>query len=363
MWPNKRKSLNKGMFALMTAVLACGLVLSGCGKKTEDPAAAPPPAGTTTKDPNEVLVTYKDGGKVTRGEFDKFIGVITLFQQQYAQFKDDPSFQRAMMDQYLTMKILAARADDAAKAEADKEATAQLEQIKMMMNAQEGGADKLLQSAGVAQADLDQFVKLNIQAIVSQESKVSEQDIQAAYKTRLDQDKDAYTVATVDHILVGTQDPATGSASRTKEEALKRAQEVKGKLTAGGDFTALAKEYSDDPGSKDNGGQYKDAEISQWVPEFKKAAAELPINQISDPVETTYGYHVMKVEARKTKTYDEVKPELKSEAAQTKLADFSTKELPTLIEKNNLPEPTPPPATTPTAPPADAPKTDTGATK
>ncbi|MCZ8517550.1 peptidylprolyl isomerase [Paenibacillus filicis] len=369
MLQNNRKPFHKGLLALLAILLVVTIVATGCGKKDNAAAggATPTPAPAAKGNPSDVLVTYKNGGKVTRGDFDKFLGVLMLFQKQYAQFKDDPSFQQEMMNQYLTMKILASRADDKAKAEADKQAKDQLAQIKTAMDAQQGGSDKLLKDANLTQADLDEFVKMNILAIVSEESKVTDQDLQAAYKAKLDQDKDSYTVATVDHILIGTSDPATGKETRSKDDALKRAKEVKSKLDQGGDFTALAKEYSEDPGSKDKGGQYKDADISQWVPEFKKAAAELPIGKISDPVETSYGYHVMKVESRKTKTFDDVKDELKSEAAQTKMMDFATKELPGLIETNNLPKPAPTPAPTapaagqtpaPDVPKTDAPKTD-----
>lgn len=60
----------------------------------------------------------------------------------------------------------------------------------------------------------------------------------------------------------------------------------------------------------------------------------------------------MKVESRKTKTFDEVKDSLRSEAAETTVYDFVEKELPTLIEKNNLPKPEDKPATPATPAPA-----------
>lgn len=355
MWQNKGNPLQKGLLALFALILIIG-VAAGCGKKDEADSAAAP-AGS----PGEVLVTYKDGGKVTREEFDKFLNVNMLFNQQYAQFKDEPAFQNDMMNQLVTFKILASRADDNAKAEADKQSKQQLEQIKGFMDTQEGGSEKLLKDHNITQQDLDEFVNKSIQVFVSEESKVADADLQAAYDQKLAQDKSAYDIATVSHILIGINDPATGKETRTKEEALKRAKEVKDKLAKGGDFAALAKEYSDDPGSKDNGGTYADAPLSQWVPEFKQAASELPIGQISDPVQTSFGYHVMKVESRKTKTLDEVKPELRSEAAQNKVHEFMEKELPALIETNNLPKPEDAkPAETPgtQAPQTDAPKTD-----
>ncbi|WP_426450009.1 foldase protein PrsA [Paenibacillus sp. S-38] len=365
MLQNKKKPLRQGMMALMALVLVAGLSV-GCGKKKDEEAApAPAPAGTeapaaSTGNPSDVLVTYKDGGKVTREEFDKFVGINLFFNKQYEQFKSDPAFQQDMMKQLVTFKILASRADEKAKTDAAAQSKTQMEQIKAFLGAQEGGLEQQLKTANVTEKELEDFVTRSITAIVSEENKVSEADLKTAYDNNLKADAAAYTTATVSHILVGLKDTAT-QKDRTDEEALKRAQEVKGKLDAGGDFAALAKEYSDDPGSKDAGGKYENAEVSQWVPEFKQAAVDLPLNKISDPVKTNYGYHVMKVESRATKTFEDVKPQLKSSAAEAKVYEFVEKELPTLIETNNLPKPEEKPATqapATDAPAADAPKTD-----
>jgi foldase protein PrsA len=113
---------------------------------------------------------------------------------------------------------------------------------------------------------------------------------------------------------------------------------VNDKLVKGGDWTKLAKEYSDDPGSKDNGGLYENQEARNWVAEFKAASLKQPINQVGDPVKTEYGYHVMKVEKREPQALDKVKDELKQEAAQNKLNDFMANELPKLITKIDLPQ-------------------------
>ncbi|AEI46087.1 peptidylprolyl isomerase [Paenibacillus mucilaginosus] len=365
MLQNKKKPLRQGMMALMALVLVAGLSV-GCGKKKDEEAApAPAPAGTeapaaSTGNPSDVLVTYKDGGKVTREEFDKFVGINLFFNKQYEQFKSDPAFQQDMMKQLVTFKVLASRADEKAKTDAAAQTKTQMEQIKAFLGAQEGGLEGQLKTANVTEKELEDFVTRSITAIVSEENKVSEADLKTAYDGNLKTDAAAYTTATVSHILVGLKDTAT-QKDRTDEEALKRAQEVKGKLDAGGDFAALAKEYSDDPGSKDAGGKYENAEVSQWVPEFKQAAVDLPLNKISDPVKTDYGYHVMKVESRATKTFEDVKPQLKSQAAEAKVYEFVEKELPTLIETNNLPKPEEQPATQ--APATEAPKTDAPATE
>ncbi|WP_281883888.1 peptidylprolyl isomerase [Paenibacillus sp. YYML68] len=352
MHQNKRNK--KRVIALLMALALASSLAVGCGKKDE---AAPAPGAETpaapTGDASEVLVAYK-GGKVTRAEFDKFVGINMVFYPQYEQFKTDAAFQQDIMNQLIVFRIMGARANDTVKAEADKRATEQMEQIKMYLGMQEGGMDKVLKDANVTEQDLHEFVKGSMMAMIQAESEVTEDKVKAAYDNNLKQDADMYTVATVRHVLVGTTDAATGQASRTKEEALARAKEVQQKLTGGGDFDALAKEYSDDPGSKDSGGKYENAEVSQWVPEFKKAAIELPIGKISDPVETSFGYHVMKVESRSTKSYDEVKEGLRSEAAQNVIYDFLEKELPGLIESNKLPKPEP----AAPAPATEAPKTE-----
>jgi foldase protein PrsA len=361
MLSNKWLKTKKGLITVLAAVTLMSVTAVGCGKKDPAPAAAPAQPGA-----DEVLVTYKEGGKVTRGEFDTFVNINAFFYKEYAQYKADPAFQQDMMKQLVTFRILSSRADDKVKAEAQTKTTEQMNQIKTFLGMQEGGLDKQLKDANLSEKDVNDFVLRSTQAIGAMESKVTDQQTKETYDKHLAADKNAFDTATVSHILIAAAaDAAPGKEVRTKEDALKRAQEVQGKLNDGGDFAALAKEYSDDQGSKDNGGKYADADVSKWVPEFKKAALELPINKVSDPVETTYGYHVMKVESRKTKTFDEAKDSLKAEVAEPMIYDFVEKELPGLIETNNLPQPPAaqptPPAASPTpqlAPPADAPKTD-----
>ncbi|MBQ9081947.1 MAG: peptidylprolyl isomerase [Clostridia bacterium] len=101
------------------------------------------------------------------------------------------------------------------------------------------------------------------------------------------------------HILVQfsttTSSSATtssGEQTRTKEEAKKLADEILKKIADGEDFDKLIKEYGEDPGMESNPDGYVFT-YDEMVEEFEKAAFALDINGISEPVETTYGYHII----------------------------------------------------------------------
>jgi foldase protein PrsA len=107
----------------------------------------------------------------------------------------------------------------------------------------------------------------------------------------------------VSHILIKTEDPGKEENRPFNEAALKKAQEVLKKVKAGEDFAALAQEYSDDPGTAQKGGKLGFFMRGQMVKPFEDAAFALKEGQISDIVQTIYGYHIIKMEEKKTETY------------------------------------------------------------
>ena len=66
------------------------------------------------------------------------------------------------------------------------------------------------------------------------------------------------------------------------------------------DFATLAKTYSEDPGSREDGGELPEFPRGQMVPEFENAAFALTNNQISDVITTVYGYHIIKLLDKKS---------------------------------------------------------------
>lgn len=92
--------------------------------------------------------------------------------------------------------------------------------------------------------------------------------------------------------------PTATPAPRTRDDALALAAEIRRQLVDGADFAALAARYSDDLSNKDNGGELGWFGQGEMVPEFDAAAFALPVGEISEPISTTFGVHLIKVEEK-----------------------------------------------------------------
>src|SRR5206468_1523078 len=118
----------------------------------------------------------------------------------------------------------------------------------------------------------------------------------------------------VQHILFKTVGQSDAEVAETK----KKAEDVLKQARKGVKFDELAKKYSEDPGSKDKGGDLGWIRQGQTVPEFEKEAFSLAPDQISDLVRTQYGFHIIKVldkQTAHTKPFDEVRDALRAQAA------------------------------------------------
>lgn len=144
----------------------------------------------------------------------------------------------------------------------------------------------------------------------------------------------------VRHILIATQPEEEGADENdagdkkgkdkkpaekpkvfTKEDANKKAQLILDRVRKGEDFAKLAKETSDDPGSKDNGGEYDFFGRGKMVPEFEKAAFALKPGEVSGLVETQFGFHIIKLEARRTASSPATDQKLRQQITSTLLQE------------------------------------------
>lgn len=139
---------------------------------------------------------------------------------------------------------------------------------------------------------------------------IPEADLKKQYEANIQQYEVPDQVH-VQHILLKT----VGQTDALVEETKKKAEDVLKQAKKGAKFDELAKKYSEDPGSKDKGGDLGWIRKGQTVPEFEKEAFSLAPGQISDLVRTQYGFHIIKVlekQTAHTKPFEEVKDSIRA---------------------------------------------------
>jgi parvulin-like peptidyl-prolyl isomerase len=143
----------------------------------------------------------------------------------------------------------------------------------------------------------------------------------------------------VSHILIATRDSISGKdlVPELKLEKKRKAEKVLARARSGEDFAKLVKEFSEDPATKDRRGEYtfpraKDDPRRAMVPEFEAASFSMATNQISDLVQTSYGYHIIKtlekIPARRIE-YSQVSGRIKDALLRQEVE----KALPEFVEK------------------------------
>jgi peptidyl-prolyl cis-trans isomerase C len=157
---------------------------------------------------------------------------------------------------------------------------------------------------------------------------------EALLKAYYEAHKSEYEQIRARHILIRMQGSPLALPAGQKElseaEALAKALEIRQKIVQGADFADLARAESNDPGTNFKGGDVGLLKPGQTLPSFEEAAFALPVGELSQPVKTTYGYHLIKVDEKKpTRTFEELRPELEknleAETSRKFLADLKAK--------------------------------------
>jgi hypothetical protein len=92
--------------------------------------------------------------------------------------------------------------------------------------------------------------------------------------------------------------PGYNGSPEAKEQAKKRLQLMREKIVEGANFNEMARKYSDDPGSRNNGGCYDSLKVGVFVPEFDAVAFKLKPDEVSEVFETQFGFHIVLCRAR-----------------------------------------------------------------
>ncbi len=169
-----------------------------------------------------------------------------------------------------------------------------------------------------------------------QNVQISDDDLKAKYQRDIQQYEVPNRVH-VEHILFMT----VGKPDAEVDEIKKKAEDVLKQVKKGAKFEDLAKKYSEDPGTKDKGGDLGFIVQGQTVPEFEKVAFSLQPGNVSDLVKTQYGFHIIKVLAKETahtKPFDDVKDSIRAPMMLTKTDEDASKiadQLAAAIRKSN----------------------------
>ena len=153
------------------------------------------------------------------------------------------------------------------------------------------------------------------------EAEITEYEILAYYNERID-DYRIQPRVSAQHILFRTQ----GREPEEIAEIRDRAAEIAGRARAGEDFAELARQYSEDTGSAPLGGELPTFGPGEMVPAFERAAFELDNGTVSDPVETAFGIHVIRVidnQRERVQSVDEVRIGIESIIRFEKAADIA----------------------------------------
>ena len=240
-----------------------------------------------------IVATYA-GGQLTKQEFDHEYNLQVVLPGLSAQ-----ESKKAFLSYYITWykyvyhKAMAEPGFQVDAATASQSASQQLQQLVGQQYATQADLDAKMKSLGVTKSDMV-LLAAKGQALQNYLTKQMKSVVvtNAAAQNYYNQNKAGMVQVTVDQILVSD---------------LKTAQEVEKQWKSGANFQQLVSQYSQDPGAAQNHGTYANQLAIQFVAPFAKACETLPIGQISNPIQSQYGFHVIRVDKRQPQTFAQVK--------------------------------------------------------
>jgi len=286
----------------------------------------------------DTVVAKGKGVEIKRSQLDEEI-IRTKAGYAAQQRQAPPDLDQRVLDGLIGAKLILSRATDADKAKGKEQVDKSIETWKTDNKATDAefteklGPSLRMQGLTREQWDKQQLEQATIPAVLEREMKINVTDDEV--KKYYDENPARFEepeMVRASHILLSTRDMSTNPPKELpedkKKEKRKQIDDLLKRARGGEDFAKLAKEFSEDPDSKDKGGEYTFAR-GRMVPEFEAAAFSLSTNQISDVVTTQYGYHIIKlsekIPAKKTelaKISPRIKDFLKSQAVQTQIKGY-----------------------------------------
>lgn len=211
--------------------------------------------------------------------------------------------------------------------------------VQMQILGAEAKAQKLDKDKAVSLKIADAINSILVQEYVKKKiadiKKATDKDIEAYYQAHKAEYLNPAQVK-AQHILIRVENeakPEEIAAAKTKADGIRK------ELLAGGDFSKLAEKYSDDPGSKAQGGDLGFFTKDKMIPEFSQVAFSMKKNEISEPIKTGYGFHIIKLnESTPEKQMDlqEATPLIQAKIENSKREAVIEKDLERLKKKYNV---------------------------
>jgi parvulin-like peptidyl-prolyl isomerase len=292
------------------------LVVVGCD-------AAEPVANVDSQ--AKKIVTF-EGGAVTQGELDEFAAQSGL---DASVPKDDPQYQAAIqqiMPQLVGIEIAKAYAQEQNITVSDEEVDQEIAKLKEQVGEQARNSgqdlsdqeafDQALKQNDITEDQLRQDFRetlpvQKVQERVAGDAVPSDEEVQTYYEKNKEAQFTTPAQRCVRHILFN-------------KDQKEKAKEVRQQLEDGGDFSKLAKENSQDPGSAAKGGDLGCLGKGETVPEFEQAAFGAEQGEIVGPIQTEFGYHVLQVtdiKPAQTRSLQEVEAQIRSQLSTEKQSE------------------------------------------
>jgi foldase protein PrsA len=303
---------------LVAAVLA--LALAGCGGSESVPGDA---------------VAVVDGTEISRAELD---ALVDQAKKSYAAKDQEfpkvgsPEYQQ-VQQQYVAFLVQKAQFEQQAEELGIEVTDADVEKTREQLKKDrfDGNEQKLkdaLEQNGLSEEAFRETLRVSVLSdkifkAVTKDVKVTDAEALQAFTQSPEQFGGTPESREVRHILLAEKD-SNGQIDYAKTKV--QADDVYAQLQDGADFVTLVKKYSVDTGTKVNGGKYT-ANRGQSVPEFDAAAFKLKTGEISKPVKTQFGYHLIQAstDVNPATSFDDLKAEVKAALLQQKRSETMTK--------------------------------------
>ncbi|HEY5779011.1 MAG TPA: peptidylprolyl isomerase [Terrimicrobiaceae bacterium] len=314
-------------------------------------AAPSEPAGAASVDLKDPVATV-DGDKISKAQLDEaFDKAVQMTGVKASDLSPEQKLEgyRQILDELITENLVNKAAAGITVPQSDVDA--QIAKIKAQFPSEEDFSKQLAQ-VGQTPEQLSDTIKKMLQqqrwleGQLTGKTEVTDEEAKKFYEENKTEFQQPETVK-ASHILFRVNKEDSEDVVNQK---LKAAQGAETRAKKGEDFTALAKELSEEPGAKESGGDLGFFPKDRMVPEFAEVAFTEKVGDISDPVRTQFGWHVIKVTDKKaagTLPYDEVKEQLMGYLKNKKQEEAAQELLKSLRDSAKIENTLPPPAQAP----------------